>query len=112
MSASQPFRLEVLPVATLPQSRSKSAPSAKFFEKMCISLTSKPLSSVLLTRFEHPVDNTGDPLHHTPEGMLLGFALRDFFLVIRRGFGIPSGLRQRNQVKDTIEVSIPFVILH
>ena len=44
--------------------------------------------------------------------MLLGFALGDLFLLIDLGFRIPLGLRERNEVKDTIEVSIPLVILY
>jgi hypothetical protein len=39
------------------------------------SQSSFPLSPVLLTRLEHAVDNTGYPLHDTPQRMLPGFAL-------------------------------------
>ena len=76
------------------------------------SQLSFPLPPVLLAGLEHAIDNTGDPLHDTPERMLFGFTL--FELLLKEGFGfrMPPDLIQRNPVEGRIQASIPLGILH
>src|SRR5439155_23438120 len=56
------------------------------------SQSSFPLPPVLLTGFEHSIDDTGDPFHDTNQCLFFAFPFCDLFLVICFGFRIPSDL--------------------